>query len=92
MRAFVGLGSNLGDRSAHLERAVGLLGAADGVRVVGVSTVRESEPVGYLDQPPFLNGAVALETDLPARKLLDRLLAVEREARTAARTRIAARR
>lgn len=79
MRAFVGLGSNLGDRSAYLERAVGLLGAADGVRVVGVSTVRESEPVGYLDQPPFLNGAVALETDLPARKLLDRLLAVERE-------------
>ncbi len=79
MRAFIGLGSNLGDRSSCLERAIGLLGRTEGIRVVGVSSFRETEPVGYLDQPPFLNGAVALETDLPARELLDRLLAVERE-------------
>jgi 2-amino-4-hydroxy-6-hydroxymethyldihydropteridine diphosphokinase len=46
--------------------------------VSAVSALRETEPVGYLDQPRFLNGAVALETTLAPRELLDALLAVER--------------
>jgi 2-amino-4-hydroxy-6-hydroxymethyldihydropteridine diphosphokinase len=75
---FVGLGANLGDREATIGRAVELLGRTPGVEVVAVSTLRETEPVDYLDQPRFLNGAVALETSLTARELLDRLLAVER--------------
>jgi 2-amino-4-hydroxy-6-hydroxymethyldihydropteridine diphosphokinase len=75
---FVGLGANLGDREATIGRAVELLGRTPGVEVVAVSTLRETEPVDYLDQPRFLNGAVALETSLSARELLDRLLAVER--------------
>jgi 2-amino-4-hydroxy-6-hydroxymethyldihydropteridine diphosphokinase len=76
-RAFVGLGSNLGDREATLRAAVAELAAAPGVEVVGVSTLIDTEPVGILDQPRFLNGALALETDLPPRELLDLLLGVE---------------
>ena len=77
-RAFVGLGANLGDREATLRRAVELLGADPELDVVALSTLRETDPVGYLDQPRFLNGAVELETALGARDLLDRLLGVER--------------
>ena len=43
-----------------------------------MSTLRDTEPVGYTDQPRFLNGAAAVETELEPRELLDRLLAVER--------------
>jgi 2-amino-4-hydroxy-6-hydroxymethyldihydropteridine diphosphokinase len=76
--AYVGLGGNLGDRRSYLERAVELLGRQPGVRVVRVSSFRETDPVGYVEQPRFLNGAVAIETELGARELLERLLAVER--------------
>lgn len=78
-RAYVGLGANLGDREATIRRALELLGAEPGIEVVAVSTLRETEPVGYADQPAFLNGAAALETDLSPRALLDRLLAVEQK-------------
>ncbi len=77
-RAYVGLGSNLGDREATLVRALELLAAGAGVEVTGVSAFRDTEPVGYLDQPRFLNGVAVVETELPARALLDRLLGVER--------------
>jgi len=75
VRAYIGLGSNLGDREATLRRALDLLGD----EVVAVSSFRETEPVGYLDQPRFLNAAAALDTELAPRALLDRLLEVERE-------------
>jgi 2-amino-4-hydroxy-6-hydroxymethyldihydropteridine diphosphokinase len=76
-RAFVGLGSNLGDREATIRAAVAELQAAEGVEVVGVSSLVDTEPVGYTDQPRFLNGVAALDTGLGARTLLDLLLAVE---------------
>jgi 2-amino-4-hydroxy-6-hydroxymethyldihydropteridine diphosphokinase len=76
-RAYVGLGANLGDRAGTIRRAVELLGAESGIEVVAVSTLRETDPVGYADQPAFLNGAAALETELSPRELLERLLAVE---------------
>jgi 2-amino-4-hydroxy-6-hydroxymethyldihydropteridine diphosphokinase len=78
-RAYVGLGANLDDREATIRRAVERLGAEPRIEVVAVSTLRETEPVGYADQPSFLNGALAIETGLSPRDLLDRLLAVERE-------------
>ena len=56
-----------------------LIDRTPGVDVLAVSELRETEPVGAVDQPPFLNGAVALETSLSARELLDLLLDVERE-------------
>lgn len=77
-RAYVGLGANLGDREATLRKAVELLAAEPEIDVLAVSSFRETDPVGYLEQPRFLNGAVALETSLPPRELLERLLAVER--------------
>ena len=77
-RAYVGLGANLGDRERTLHAAVDALAAEEGIEVVAVSTVRETEPVGVGEQPTYLNGAAELETTLTARELLDRLLAVER--------------
>jgi 2-amino-4-hydroxy-6-hydroxymethyldihydropteridine diphosphokinase len=75
-RAYVGLGANLGDREASLARALELLReAAD---VVAVSSIRETEPWGYADQPPFLNAVAALETELTAQELLAELLGIER--------------
>jgi 2-amino-4-hydroxy-6-hydroxymethyldihydropteridine diphosphokinase len=75
--AFVGIGSNLGDREAHLSRAIELLSAEEGIEVAAVSRIRETEPVGPVEQGPFLNGAVRVETDLAPRELLDRLLGIE---------------
>jgi 2-amino-4-hydroxy-6-hydroxymethyldihydropteridine diphosphokinase len=77
-RAYVGLGANLGDREGTIRAAVRALGEEDGIEVVAVSNLRETEPVGVGQQPPYLNGAVELETTLAAHELLDRLLAVER--------------
>jgi 2-amino-4-hydroxy-6-hydroxymethyldihydropteridine diphosphokinase len=77
-RAFVGLGSNLGDRESNLRAAVGRLRGLPGTEVLGVSRFRDTEPVGYLDQPRFLNGAVELRTDLGPRALLEALLELER--------------
>jgi 2-amino-4-hydroxy-6-hydroxymethyldihydropteridine diphosphokinase len=79
VRAYVGLGANLGDRESTIRRAIELLAAEPAVEVVAVSSLRETDPVGYAEQPRFLNGAAAVETELGPRTLLDRLLAVERE-------------
>lgn len=78
-RAYVGLGSNLGDRSATLARALELLGERQGIGIVAVSSLRETDPVGYLDQPRFLNAAAVIETSLSPGALLAALLDVERE-------------
>jgi 2-amino-4-hydroxy-6-hydroxymethyldihydropteridine diphosphokinase len=77
-RVYVALGSNLGDREQTLLEAVEVLGAEPGVEVVAVSRLIETEPVGVLDQPRFVNGVVALDTTIPARALLDLLLDIER--------------
>jgi 2-amino-4-hydroxy-6-hydroxymethyldihydropteridine diphosphokinase len=77
-RSFVGLGANLEDPRAQIARAVELLAAEDGVELVAVSTLRETDPVGYEQQPRFLNGAAELQTSLAARELLERLLSIER--------------
>ncbi len=78
MRAYIGLGSNLGDRETMLGSAVGLLRADEEIDVVGVSSFQVTEPVGITDQPRFLNAAVAVETELSPRELLERLLDIER--------------
>lgn len=78
-RAYVGLGANLGPREVTLLRAADLLAAADGVEVVAVSQLRETDPVGVIEQPPFLNGAIALDTSLSPRAVLELLLEIEEE-------------
>jgi 2-amino-4-hydroxy-6-hydroxymethyldihydropteridine diphosphokinase len=70
--AYVGLGSNLGDRERLIREAAELIGA------VRLSTVIETEPWGYGNQPMFLNAVAEIETRLTARQLLDHLLDVER--------------
>ncbi len=77
-RAYVGLGSNLGDRESYVRAALGALAVEPGIEIVAVSAFRDTDPVGIVDQPRFLNAAAALETALPPRTLLDRLLAIER--------------
>ena len=76
---YVGLGSNLGDREGTIRQALERLEADGRIEVLAVSSLRETDPVGYLDQPRFLNGAAVLRTELPARALLERLQDVERE-------------
>lgn len=78
MRVYVGLGANLGDREKSLRRAVELLDEHAEIAVLAVSGIRETEPWGPVEQPPYLNGAVALETELDPRELLDALLEAER--------------
>lgn len=92
-RAVVALGSNLGDRAAHLARAVQGLHALPRTRVLAVSRVLETEPEGCPPgSGPFLNAAALLETGLPPRALLEALAALEaaaereRPARNAPRT------
>jgi 2-amino-4-hydroxy-6-hydroxymethyldihydropteridine diphosphokinase len=79
-RAYLGIGSNLGERLAYLQLAVDELAAADGVSVVGVSPVYETAPVGGPEQPDYLNAVVAVDTTLTAHELLDVAHAVETEA------------
>jgi 2-amino-4-hydroxy-6-hydroxymethyldihydropteridine diphosphokinase len=76
---YLGLGSNVGDREAHLRGALELLGNK-GVRVEAVSATYETEPQGdVLDQPDFLNAAVRVVTDLEPEELLDVCKAIEAE-------------
>jgi 2-amino-4-hydroxy-6-hydroxymethyldihydropteridine diphosphokinase len=78
-RAYVGLGSNMGDRERMLWSAIHMLTFNPEVEVVAVSSFRETDPVGFEDQPRFLNAAAAIDTELEPRPLLDLLLSVERE-------------
>jgi 2-amino-4-hydroxy-6-hydroxymethyldihydropteridine diphosphokinase len=77
-RIYLSLGSNLGDRAANLERAIGAL-PEHGVRVLRRSSIYETEPVDFLEQPWFLNCAVEAETSLDPRPLLENLQAIERD-------------
>jgi len=76
--AYLGLGSNLGDRQAHIQAALEALAEA-GLAVGAASPLYESEPWGLADQPRFLNAACAIETVLSPLALLDLLQAIERE-------------
>jgi len=74
---YLGLGSNLGDRREYLSRALEELSVTPGLTVLAASSIEETDPVDFLDQPRFLNQAVMAGTDLEARDLLARLLAIE---------------
>jgi len=77
---YLGLGSNVGDRTANLRGARDLIDAADGIRVTASSSLYETEPQGeVLDQPDFLNAAVRIETELEPEELLLACKSVERE-------------
>jgi 2-amino-4-hydroxy-6-hydroxymethyldihydropteridine diphosphokinase len=78
--AYIALGSNLGDRAAHLERARTALAALPRSRLLSASSVEETAPIGEVPQGAYLNQMVALETTLTPRELLDALHEIERAA------------
>lgn len=79
MIAYLGLGSNLGDRASSLQAALAALAAAPGIRVLRCTPFRSSEPWGDADQPDFLNAVAELETSLRPHALLGVVKGIERE-------------
>jgi 2-amino-4-hydroxy-6-hydroxymethyldihydropteridine diphosphokinase len=79
MRAYLGIGSNIGDMAAMLDRAVAGLAAVPGIAIVARSADYRTPPWGKTDQPWFLNGAVAIDTVLDPHGLLDACLSVEHD-------------
>ncbi|MCW5624460.1 MAG: 2-amino-4-hydroxy-6-hydroxymethyldihydropteridine diphosphokinase [Burkholderiales bacterium] len=77
--AYVGLGSNLASPDEQLDSALRALMALPDTRVVRTSSRYRTAPIGYADQPDFINAVAALETAIPMRALLDHLLRIERE-------------
>jgi len=77
-RAYIALGSNLGDRAEHLAAARAALAALPRTRLLAASGVEETAPLGVMEQPPYLNQMVLLETALEPRALLAACQAIER--------------
>ena len=78
-RAYIGLGSNLGDREENLRAALREIDARGVGRVLNVSSFIETAPWGVTDQPSFLNAAALVETTLAPEELLTALKAIERD-------------
>jgi 2-amino-4-hydroxy-6-hydroxymethyldihydropteridine diphosphokinase len=78
MKAFIGVGSNLGDREANIRQALQFLEQLPETTIVRGSSLYDTEPVGVSDQPNFLNGVVQIETHLAPRQLLWNLMLIER--------------
>ena len=76
--AYIGLGSNLGDRQATIRRALKLLADTEHIQVSGVSDLIETPPLGYFDQPKFINGVAEVKTTLSAEDLYKTLVEVEK--------------
>jgi 2-amino-4-hydroxy-6-hydroxymethyldihydropteridine diphosphokinase len=78
MRAYLSLGSNLGDRAGYLRRALDMLHTSPGIEVMRASGLYETAPVGELNQPEFLNLAAEIETVLEPLELLNACKTIER--------------
>lgn len=76
--AYIALGSNVGDRHAHLEFARERIGRLPGTRILAASDIDETTPIGPIAQGPYLNQMLAIETTLDPRELLQALQEVER--------------
>ena len=77
VNAFLGLGTNLGDRKENLDKALGLISCHEGINIKRISSIYETKPVGYIDQSDFLNLVVMVETNLNPFELLDTCLKIE---------------
>lgn len=86
-RCYLSLGANVGPRERTMARAIGMIDRIPGVRICRVSSFYETEPVGYTDQPEFINCAAEIETTLEPRELLDRLREIEHRLGRVKRTR-----
>ena len=79
-RAYIGIGANLDDPAERVRSAFGALDAIDATRLKARSSLYRSAPVGYAEQPDFVNAVARVESALAAQTLLERLLAIERAA------------
>lgn len=77
--AYIGVGSNIGDREQQLLQAIRILDEHPDIEVVRLSGIYETDPVGFTDQPPFLNMAIAVRTSLSPLALLRQMLQVEQQ-------------
>lgn len=77
--AYLGLGANLGDRLTQLKQAIELLHHTSGIRVTRISSVYETDPVGYLNQPCFYNLVIEVKTTLTPSALLSVILQAEKK-------------
>lgn len=77
--AYIGVGSNIGDRIGYVQQAHSLLNDIDGVTVLESSSLYETEPVGYKDQEWFINAVLKTETNLSAEELLNHCLRIENQ-------------
>ena len=75
--AYIGFGSNIGDRLGHIQNAVCALSETEGITLQKISSVYKTDPVGYEAQAHFLNGVAAIQTDLPPLSLLHALKNIE---------------
>ena len=75
--AYIGFGSNIGDRLKHIQNALHALSKTEGITVKKISSIYKTDPVGYEAQAEFLNGAAALQTDLSPHALLHTLKNIE---------------
>ena len=75
--AYIGFGSNIGDRLVHIQNAIRALSEMEGIILQKVSSVYKTDPVGYEAQAQFLNGVAAIETNLPPLPLLQTLKDIE---------------
>lgn len=78
-KAYLSIGSNIGDRLSHLKIAIRALNLSEGITVLSVSSIYETVPVGYTDQADFLNLATEIETELSAHELLVVCQEIEQE-------------
>jgi len=79
VHAWLSLGANIGDRSGAIIQALRLIASTPGIRLLKTSALYATDPVGYLEQPEFINSAAAIETTLPPEELLGRLREIERK-------------
>ena len=77
-RVYIGIGSNVGDREKNIREAVGKVDEPEDTRLLKVSKIYETEPVGYVDQDRFLNAVCQLRTLVSPEKLVARLLKIEK--------------
>ena len=76
--AYIGVGSNIGDRKANIERAIKIMSLIRGLKLLKVSTMYETDPVGGPEQGKFLNGALKLRTSMSAPRLLGHMKEIEK--------------
>ena len=74
---YIGFGSNIGDRLAHIQNAIHALSKTEGITLEKISSVYKTDPVGYEAQAQFLNGVAAIQTHLPPLSLLHTLKNIE---------------